>query len=163
GGGRARALALHPLLDVALPRAPDAHRTGWNVFRDHGARRSVGPVSDGYRSDQHRVATDPGVPTHDRAVLRDTVIVHHDGRGPEVGPLSDVGVSDVRQVRDLGALSHGGRLDLDEGAGLRSPFQPDARPQVGERPDVGLRSDLRPGGVRTYDARALTHLAVDQR
>src|SRR6185436_6238578 len=58
------------------------------------------------------------------------VVVRGDGRGAEVGPLADLGVADVGQVRDLRAGADVGVLDLDERARLAPAPQDGAGAQV---------------------------------
>ena len=54
----------------------------------------------------------------DGVVLVDAVVVGEDRAGADVGALADLGVADVRQVRDLRARADVGVLGLDERADL---------------------------------------------
>src|SRR5436190_3094374 len=55
-----------------------------------------------------------------------------DVAGGDVRVFADLGVTDVREVRDLRAGADLGVLDLDEGAGLRAGGELRAWAQVGE-------------------------------
>ena len=73
------------------------------------------------------------------------VVVDEDAGCADVAVLADVGVTDVGQVRHLGAGADGGVLGLDERAELAVGAQYRAGPQVGERADDGAVADR---GVR---------------
>ena len=96
-------------------------------------------------------------------MLRDTVVVHEHGRCPDVGADSDLGVADIRQVRDLRAIADGRVLDLDVRPSLRVVTEHGSGTQICERSDRGTRSDdgqLRPG---VNDGRIRADLAGDER
>jgi hypothetical protein len=95
-------------------------------------------------------------------VLGPPVVVDEDGGRADVAVDADGGVADVGQVGHLAALTDLAGLDLDERPGLAAGPEAGAGAQVGEGPDLRLRTDHRAGGVRADHAGALAHLAVGQ-
>src|SRR6266480_1364519 len=85
------------------------------------------------------VAPDLGPPLRAAGLMGE---VGGDVAGGDVRVLSDLGVTDVREVRDLRAGTDVRVLDLDEGAGLRAGGELCARAQVGERADECAGADL---------------------
>ena len=73
----------------------------------------------------------------------DSVVVGEDRARPDVAALADLGVTDVRQVRHLGAFAEVGLLGLDERADLA--LAPETVPgrHVGERPDADALAEHR--------------------
>ncbi len=69
------------------------------------------------------------------AALLLAVVVDEHARRADVALLADVGVPDVRQVRDLGACADRRVLGFDERAELALSAEDGAGPQVGERAD----------------------------
>ena len=130
----------------AMPSAPGGHVVG-----DHRACARVRAVAETDRRDEHRVDADERAGADRGAVLVLAVVVGGDRSGADVGPLADVGVADVGQVRDLRAGADVRVLDLDERAGLRSLAQHGARPQVRERPDADPVADVGPVEIGVDD------------
>ena len=139
-------------------RVPRGHVVG-----DHRACARVRAVAETDRRDEHRVDADECAGADRRAVLVLAVVVGGDRSGADVGPLADVGIADVGQVRDLRAGADVRVLDLDERAGLRSLAQHGARAQVRERPDADPVADVGPVEIRVDDRRLVADPRVDQR
>src|SRR5690606_32292162 len=158
-----RPAALDPSLDVALTGPRDRHGARRDVLDDHRARGRVGAVAHLHGRDDHVVAADPHVRADHAAVLVDAVVVHEDRARADVGSLADLGVADVRQVRDLRPLAQVGVLGLDVGADLGLARQAGAGPQVREGADGGLGADLRLRAHRVDHGRAGAHAGVGQR
>ena len=115
---------------AGTPRTWRPGPTSW-VTTEPAPVSASSPSSTGATSD---VCT-PGVrPVADlRAVLVLAVVVRGDRARAEVHARSDVGVADVRQVRDLRSLADLGVLDLDVGADLHARGQARPRSDVRER------------------------------
>jgi hypothetical protein len=94
------------------------------------------------------------------AVLVLSVVVGEDRARPDVAALADLGVTDVREVRHLGAFAQGGLLRLDERADLARAPDDRAGPDVGERTDADVVTEHRALCMCADDPRALTHLHV---
>ena len=99
----------------------------------------------------------------DGAVLGHAVVVGEDRAGADVGALTDLGVTDVGQVRHLGAVGDRRVLGLHERADLPGDPELRARPEVGERTDTGPVPDHRQLAVRADDAGVGADLAVLER
>src|SRR5262245_56594932 len=100
-------------------------RASGYILRDHRAGCKPYVVSDLDWCDERIVNTRLDVAADPRALLAYTGFVREvdrDVAGGDVRVLPHLGVSDVREMRDLGAFSDPGVLDLDEGPCLRAGF-----------------------------------------
>ena len=123
-------------LDVLLARPCDCQRAGGDVLGDDRAGGRVGAIADGDGGDERRVHS-PAHSTADRgAVLGVSVVVGGDRPRPEVGARSYVGIADVGEVRDLRVRSDVGVLDLDERPDLGALTQEGAGTQVAKGPTL---------------------------
>src|ERR1700731_4473121 len=111
-------LAPHPALDVALRSRRHRQRPRRDVVAHHRAGARVGPVADGHRGHEHGVRPGAHVRADGGAPLGFAVVVDENAGGADIAVLADVGVADVRQVRNLGARPDDGVLGLDERAEL---------------------------------------------
>src|SRR3954454_4745451 len=136
GGLRSSRLpAIRIVRDVRLTSAGDAEGLGRDVFGDDATRCGVGAITDLHGGDERRVDARADVGADRRAVLGAAVVVRGDVARPDVRALAHVGVADVGEVWDLGALADRRVLDLHEGARLGARVQMGVGAQVGERAD----------------------------
>ena len=159
----AGAPALRPACEIALRAARDRQCPWRHVAPDHGAAAGRGTVADVDRGHEGVVGAGAGQPADAGAVLGDPVVVGEDRAGADVGPVADLGVADVGQVRHLGAVADGGVLGLHEGADLAEGAQHGPRSQVGERPDRGAVADHRQLALGAHHPGAGPDLAVLER
>src|SRR5262245_37889837 len=90
-----------PALVDRLRGASQGERAGGNVPGNSRARSGPGPVADRYGRDELAAAADESVAADSRPVLPRPVVVARDHACPDVRPLSDLGVAQVRQMRGL--------------------------------------------------------------
>ena len=138
----ARRLATQPSM-LRLPGPADAERTRRHVLGDHRARRRVGAVADRDRRDQHGVAADPHVVADHRCgAWRRRHSSPRYSPAPMFAPAPIVASPTYDRCGTLAP----GPISLP----LTSTYVPDlaARaerapgPQVGERADLRVRTDL---------------------
>src|SRR5438876_532509 len=123
-----------------LPRGKPGQRTGRDIIRDDGARCNPSVVANLDRRIEDSVHAGPDVAADPRPRLRLAGLVlevRRDVPGRHVRAVTDLGVADVRQVRDLRAGSDCCVLDLDERADLRSLADHADRSHIGEGADLG--------------------------
>ena len=99
-----------PVLLVLLPGPGDGEGHGRDVVGDGGACGDVRTVPDRDGRDEVRVAADEGVIPDGGAVFFRAVIVDRHGAAAEVAVPADIAVTDVGEVRDLGAVGNVGVL-----------------------------------------------------
>src|SRR5499427_7587349 len=173
-----------PFLRRLSLRKP-GQRTGRDILRDDGSGCNPNVVANLYGGVEHSVHTGPDVAADPGAPLRLLRLVREVGRdvaGGDVRALPHLGVSHIREVRDLRTSADRRVLDLDEGADLRVLADHAHRPDVGERPylrsafdadaaaddrvglndHVGLDLDagLNPGRGRVDDRDAGEHVSL---
>ncbi|OEI69381.1 hypothetical protein Cus16_1225 [Curtobacterium sp. ER1/6] len=163
GRRRTGSVFLDPSVGVALRGVADRQRPGRYVLADGRTRAGVRPVPNPNRGDEHVVRAGADVRPDLGPVLVHAVVVRGDRVRADVGLLADLGVADVRQVRDLAAASDDRVLRLDEGADLAPLAEDRARTQVGEGADGGAVADDREGRVDPVHHRAGTDLGVAER
>src|SRR5438477_3848137 len=100
---------------------------GGDILGHDRPRARVGVVTDLDRRDQRGVDTGVHAVADRRAVLVLAVVVGGYRAGTQVHTRSDIGVADVRQVRDLRSLPDLGVLDLDVGPDLHPRRQARSR------------------------------------
>ena len=76
-----------------------------------------------------------------RTVLVHSVVVGDDRAGADVGPLTNFGVTDIRQMRNLRTGTDLGILRFDEGAYLALIADHGPRSEVCERADGAARAE----------------------
>src|SRR5690606_31878214 len=108
-----RTLALGPVLQDPLGATGDRQCAVGHVVTHRGSATGHRVVADPDRGDEGVVGAGLGVVADRGPVLVGAVVVGEDRAGPDVGLLADLGVSDVGQVRDLGAVPDLGVLGLD--------------------------------------------------
>src|SRR4051794_5035372 len=155
-------LAVGVALDVPLLVLAHRERALGHVALDHCTGASVGAVADFYRCDQHRVNADPDVAADRSPVLAETVVVGGDRAGAEVAAGADLGVADVGEMRDLGALPDLRVLYLDEGADLGVRSELGTGTQIGEGADLGAVIDLALNQVGVRHGDVAAELGVGQ-
>src|SRR3954447_23629297 len=102
GGRRSSRLpAFRIVRDVLLPGAGDAERVRRDVLGDHATRSRVRAIADFDRGHERRVDAGLDIGPDPGPMLLAAVVVGRDVAGADVGVLSDIGVTDVGQVRDL--------------------------------------------------------------
>src|SRR4051812_6338042 len=101
GGWRSSRLAAFRIVrDVRLSGAGDAQCVLGDVLRDDAAGSGVRPVADLDGRDERRVHTGSPIGPDLGPMLLAPVVVGGDVARADVRVLADVGVTDVRQVRD---------------------------------------------------------------
>src|SRR6266550_4310287 len=114
-------LVVDPPFLRRLPRGKPGQRTGRDIIRDDGVRCNPSVVADHDRGIEDSVHAGPDVASDLRPLLRHIRLVlevRSDVPGTDVRSLSDLGVADVREVRNLRAGPERRVLDLDERADL---------------------------------------------
>src|SRR5215203_1970077 len=104
------------------PRSSDGERAGRDILGDDRSRRNPSTLANLDRSNECILDAGPDVARDRRAALRlpgFVRIVHGDVPRGDVRALADLGVADVREVRNLRPRAHARVLDLHERARLR--------------------------------------------
>ena len=104
------AAAVVPTLKIGLAGTCNAQRTGRNVLGDSRTGSRKRTVAQLDRRNEVGIAADEAVVTDLGAVLVIAVVVDNDRAAAEVDALADGRVTDIGQVRNLGAVADGGLL-----------------------------------------------------
>src|SRR5699024_6239389 len=147
----AGALLLHPPFNIALLTARDRQRSWRNVIFNDGARARIRAVADVDRGDEHGVGTGAHVAADGGVVLIYSVIIYKHGGGTNIGFLTDGGITNVSQVRNLGTATNLGVFSFHESAQLA------VLTQLGIGTDEGKRSDLGVGANDRFFAVGANH------
>ena len=135
------AAAVVPALKIGLAGTRNAQRTGRNVLGDSRTGSRKRTVTQLDRRNEVGVAADEAVVTDLGAVLVIAVVVDNDRAAAEVDALADGRVTDIGQVRNLGAVADGGLLQLYEVADAAAVTDHALRADIGKRTDRGIATD----------------------
>src|SRR5579864_2640299 len=122
-----------------LARCEPGERSGRDIIGDDRTRRNPSIVANVHRCIERIVDTGPDVASDAGDPLRlprNVGEIGSDVARGDVRPLADLRVPDVGEVRDLRAGADLRLLELDEGTDLDAAPEDDARPEIGERPDL---------------------------
>src|SRR5215470_16821242 len=139
--GALAAPALGPALLDHLLRAADDQRARRHVACDGRPGADVRALTDGEWRDERRVRAHEDAVVDPGLVLRHAIVVARDRPRPDVHPVADRAVADVRQMRCLRAPTDPRLLDLDEVADARAAGDRRLRAQVTERTELGVVLD----------------------
>src|SRR5215210_4786039 len=134
---------------VLLLRPGDGERSGRDVFGDDGSRRNPSAIANLDRSNECILDAGPDVGPDRGATFRLAGlmrVVDRDVAGGDVRARADLGVADVRKVRNLRPLAHARVLDLHERPRLRVRLENRAGAKVTEGAHQHTRPDLRIDG-----------------
>src|SRR5207302_2261915 len=137
-------LLVDPAFLGLLARREPGERSGGDIICDDRTRRNPSVVANVDRSIERIVDTGPDVAADPSRALRQTRFVGEIGRDVarrDVRIFADLGVSEVREVRNLGAGADAGLLQLDERAGLRPLPEHRARAEIREGADGDVAAD----------------------
>src|SRR3954468_1766407 len=146
-----------------LLRRESSERFGRDIFCYVRPARNPSVVPDLHRCLETIVNAGPDVPADLRLSFGPIRLVREIGRDiprGHVSALADLGVPDVRQVRNLRSGADLGVLDLDEGAGLGARAELRAWTEVTEGTDPGISPDVRVVG---HDVRPDLGAGADSR
>ena len=156
----ARVVARAPALYDALLGALESKRAIRDILGNGSAGACYGVGSDINGSHHHSIGTDEGSVANGGRIFMFAIVIACDRAGAHVHALAHGGVTDIGEVRNLGAAADGGLLDLHVRAGLRAVEHVSARAQIGARAavDVVLEDGLDGDGL--VDHAAVAHLGI---
>src|SRR3954454_2646313 len=155
-------LLVDPAFLGLLARGEPGERTGSDIIRDDRTRRNPSVVANADRSIERIVDCGPDVVPDPRLRLRAARLVLEVGGhvgGGDVRVMPDFRVSDVGQMRDLGAGADLGVLDLHERADLPALAEARAGSHVRERADLGAGRD--PDVAADHAVRVDRHVGLE--
>lgn len=103
-----------PIGDGFLFGSRQGQGLGWRAVADHRAGANGRQGSDVDGRDQRGVGTDESLVADPGLMLIGTIIVTGDGAGTDIDLATELRITDVAQVIDLGCFGKARLFDLDE-------------------------------------------------